>query len=371
MKQLVRNADSRYVEAMNRLSGKNGRQRVVAYVESYEDIFFWSTLLRTLETPSRYFEVMLPSRTTLSKGKKIALSNSLGARLGSCMIACVDADYDYLLQGVTPLSEAVCKNPYIFHTYAYAIENFQCYAPALHNVCVMTTLNDRSIFDFETFLAQYSSVIYPLFIWNVWCYRFGEYKNFSMLDFYHFVRLEQVDLRHPERTLDSLRHLVNAKMARLQKTFPAAKKTYKPLREELQTLGVTPETTYLFMRGHDLFDGVVVPLLNSVCEVLHREREREIRRLANHQVQMQNELAAYQHAVSTVEEMLRRHTNYVSAPLYQRIINDVARLLDRIDHGKAPAVPQHQDFFLGKSTPEQPGSQSPAKVSVPLSKSNS
>ena len=305
MKQLVRNADSRYVEAMNRLSGKNGRQRVVAYVESYEDIFFWSTLLRTLETPSRYFEVMLPSRTTLSKGKKIALSNSLGARLGSCMIACVDADY------------------------------------------------------------------YPLFIWNVWCYRFGEYKNFSMLDFYHFVRLEQVDLRHPERTLDSLRHLVNAKMARLQKTFPAAKKTYKPLREELQTLGVTPETTYLFMRGHDLFDGVVVPLLNSVCEVLHREREREIRRLANHQVQMQNELAAYQHVVSTVEEMLRRHTNYVSAPLYQRIIDDVARLLDRIDHGNAPAVPQRQDFFLGKSTPEQPGSQSPAKVSVPLSKSNS
>ena len=265
----------------------------------------------------------------------------------------------------------MCKNPYIFHTYAYAIENFQCYAPALHNVCVMTTLNDRSIFDFETFLAQYSSVIYPLFIWNVWCYRFGEYKNFSMLDFYHFVRLEQVDLRHPERTLDSLRHLVNAKMARLQKTFPAAKKTYKPLREELQTLGVTPETTYLFMRGHDLFDGVVVPLLNSVCEVLHREREREIRRLANHQVQMQNELAAYQHAVSTVEEMLRRHTNYVSAPLYQRIIDDVARLLDRIDHGNAPAVPQRQDFFLGKSTPEQPGSQSPAKVSVPLSKSNS
>lgn len=355
---------------MNRLSGKNGRQRVVAYVESYEDIFFWSTLLRTLETPLRYFEVMLPSRTTLSKGKKIALSNSLGARLGSCMIACVDADYDYLLQGVTPLSEAVCKNPYIFHTYAYAIENFQCYAPALHNVCVMTTLNDRSIFDFETFLSQYSSVIYPLFVWNIWCYRFGEYKNFSMLDFYHIVQLGQVDLRHPERTLEHLRHLVNAKMARLQKAYPRAKKTYKPLRDELQALGVTPETTYLFMRGHDLFDGIVAPLLDSVCEVLRREREREIRRLATHNVQMQNELSAYQHSVSTVEEMLRKHTTYVSAPLYQRIISDVSHLLEAVDNGNAPAVPQRH-ASLGGETSERPISQSPAKVSSPLSSNSS
>ncbi len=36
--------------------------------------------------------------------------------IGENMIACVDADYDYLLQGTTPLSDEVNNNPYVFHT---------------------------------------------------------------------------------------------------------------------------------------------------------------------------------------------------------------------------------------------------------------
>ena len=57
-------------------------------------------------------------------------------------------------------------------------------------------------------------------------------------------------------------------------------------------LGLTPQTTYLYMRGHDIFDGIVTPLLGGICEMLRREREREIRKLAEHNVQMQNELSA-------------------------------------------------------------------------------
>lgn len=62
--------NSSYISAMNHLGGRNARQRIVAYVESYDDVFFWSNLLRPLETDKYYFEVMLPSRTSLCKGKK-------------------------------------------------------------------------------------------------------------------------------------------------------------------------------------------------------------------------------------------------------------------------------------------------------------
>lgn len=266
MKKLSQHLTSAYIEAMNTLSGKKSRQCIVVYVESYDDIFFWSNLLRPLETDRVYFEVMLPSRTSLCKGKKIALSNDLGERLGRCMIACVDADYDYLMQGATLTSETVCRNPYVFHTYAYAIENFQCYAPALQHVCVMATLNDRHLFDFENFLARYSEIVWPLFVWNVWAYRYGVYKQFSMLDFYHIVQLKEINYYHPEQTLDHLRRLVNAKISRLQAQFPQGKTTYKPLRTEMLNLGLTPQTTYLYMRGHDIFDGIVTPLLGEFAK---------------------------------------------------------------------------------------------------------
>lgn len=240
---------------MNRLGGRHARERIVAYVESYDDVFFWSNLLRPLETDKYYFEVMLPSRTSLCKGKKIALANELGPRLGKCMIACVDADYDYLMQGATLASAEVCNNPYVFHTYVYAIENYQCYAPAMQQVCVMATLNDHHLFDFESFMRQYSQTIWPLFVWNVWCYRYGTYKQFSMLDFYHIVQLGKLNFYHPEQTLEKLRHLVNAKIARLQRQFPQGRSTYKPLRNELLRLGLTPETTYLYMRGQTCATG--------------------------------------------------------------------------------------------------------------------
>lgn len=323
--------NSSYIHAMNQLGGQHARQRIVAYVESYDDVFFWSNLLRPLETDKYFFEVMLPSRTSLCKGKKIALANDLGKRLGQCMIACVDADYDYLMQGVTLASAEVCNNPYVFHTYVYAIENFQCYAPGLQNVCVMATLNDHHIFDFETFLRNYSVIIWPLFVWNIWCYRYGTYKQFSMLDFYHIVQLQQLNFYHPEQTLEHIRHLVNAKINRLQKQFPQGRTTYKPLRDELLRLGLTPETTYLYMRGHDLFDGIVSPLLNLVCEQLRREREREIRHLAEHNVQMQNELSAYQNATASIEDMLRKHTSFSNCAQYQHIQNDVRQLIAQLE----------------------------------------
>ena len=145
--RLKDNINSRYFEAANALKSKQARRRIVAYVEAYDDIYFWRTVLSEFEDDHQYFEVMLPSKANLTRGKKSVLMNFLeGEPLGRDMIACVDADYDYLIQGRTAQSKKVLQSPYVFHTYVYAIENFQCYAPSLHNVCVSVTLNDhRSI----------------------------------------------------------------------------------------------------------------------------------------------------------------------------------------------------------------------------------
>ena len=140
--------NSRYFEAANQLKSKKARRRIVAYVESYDDIYFWRTVLSRFEDDTRYFEVMLPSHQKLERGKKSVLMNFVGEKVGPDMIACVDADYDYMLQGATAQSRRVLNSDYVFHTYAYSIENMQCYAASLHEVCVSVTLNDHRIFDF-------------------------------------------------------------------------------------------------------------------------------------------------------------------------------------------------------------------------------
>ena len=327
-KRLSENLTSLYLGAAQKLKSKTARKKIVAYVESYDDIFFWRTVLDEFEDEHCYFEIMLPSRSTLGKGKKLVLMNRLGPQLGNYMIACVDADYDYLMQDATQTSRLVNRNPYVFHTYVYAIENYQCYAESLHRVCVMATLNDRQVVDFEGFMREYSRIIWPLFVWSVWVYRNDRYRDFTLSEFGTTVSFNELNVYHPELTLDYVRRKVNRKMSWLQRHFPEARKSYGPLKAELLQLGVTPETTYLYIQGHTLFDNVVSPLLIPVCILLRKEREREIKKLAEHEIQRQNELSCYQHSQNSVEEMLKKNVGFKNAPPYQQLRRDLAKLVE-------------------------------------------
>ena len=333
-KRLQDHLSSGYIESANKLRSKKSKKRIVAYVESYDDVFFWRSILKKFENDEYYFEVMLPSRTSLSRGKKSALMNMLGPGLGEYMIACVDADYDWLLQGATEMSRTVCSNPYVIHTYAYAIENYQCYAPNLHTICVMSTLNDRIMIDLNAFMSEYSSIIWPLFVWNIWCYRYNNYSEFTMSDFCEVVTFRDVNPYHPENTLQAVKNRVNKKIAWLQRRFPEGKKTYAPLRAELLNMGLTPETTYLFMQGHSVFENVVMPLLSPVCTLLRKEREREIVKLAEHEIQRQNELACYQHSQAPVDDMLRKNTGFRTSKPYEWLSEDIKRLMEEVGRPK-------------------------------------
>ena len=333
-KRLQDHLSSGYIESANKLRSKRLKKRIVAYVESYDDVFFWRSILKKFENDEYYFEVMLPSRTSLSRGKKSALMNMLGPGLGEYMIACVDADYDWLLQGSTEMSRIVCTNPYVIHTYAYAIENYQCYAPNLHTICVMSTLNDRVMIDLNAFMSEYSSIIWPLFVWNIWCYRYNNYSEFTMSDFCEVVTFRDVNPYHPENTLQAVKNRVNKKIAWLQRRFPEGKKTYAPLRTELLNMGLTPETTYLFMQGHSVFENVVMPLLSPVCTLLRKEREREIVKLAEHEIQRQNELACYQHSQAPVDDMLRKNTGFRTSKPYEWLSEDIKRLMEEVGRPK-------------------------------------
>lgn len=330
MRRLKENVSSRYLEAANQLRSKTARRRIVAYVESYDDVFFWRTVLSRFETGERYFEVLLPSAKTLERGKKSAIMRVLEERVGRDMIACVDADYDYLMQQATEASRKMIGNPYVFHTFAYSIENLQCYAPSLHEVCVAVTLNDHRLIDIAEFMRQYSTAVFPLFVWSIWHYRNSIYNEFSITDFNHVIDMGRFNLRNPYATIANVRRKVGKRIAMLQRRHPEAKESYLRLKSELtDALGVTPGETYLYIQGHHLFDKVVMPVMDKVCSQLIREREMEIRRQAVHNTQMRNELSCYSRSTQDIEQMLKKNVAYVTSGPFQRILKSVEAFLKR------------------------------------------
>ena len=332
--RLKDNITSRYFEAANAMKSKLARRRIVAYVESYDDIYFWRTVLGPFEDEHRYFEVMLPSKLDLKRGKKSVLMNLLKegtqngiSPLGPDMLACVDADYDYLLQGCTPTSQQVISNPYVLHTYVYAIESYQCYAPSLHDVCVAVTLNDHRIFDFDTYFRQFSETIFPLFVWSVWAYRTGNYPQFTLTQLCRICDPSGFTVQHPESSLLNLRRKVQTHVRELQRKFPGNKEAYLQLKSELKTLGVTPQTTYLFIQGHHLFDAIVAPMLTKVCRLLQQERQEEINRARAHNTQKRNEMSCYENSRQDIKVMLKKNTGYILSEPFRRLQDDVRRCL--------------------------------------------
>ena len=100
------------------------------------------------------------------------------------------------------------------------------------------------------------------------------------------------------------------------------------LKKEIQELGITPETTYLYIQGHHLFDSLVTPLMIRICDMLHRERENEIANASIHLTQKSNELKAYNHSTADVVMMLRRNTQFKDAPPFGMIEKDIERILN-------------------------------------------
>ena len=331
MKRLKDNITAGYVTAANKLASKNSRRKIVAYVESYDDVFCWRTVLARFENEKRYFEVMLPTREKLERGKKSALMNVIGENVGPDMIACVDADYDYLLQGSSPTSKKILESPYVFHTIVYAIENYQCYAESLNTVAVMVTLNDHRIFDFVTFMRGYSEAIFPLFVWSVMLYRSGEHSRFSISDFNTTIDLGGFSLQNPEECIEHLRGKCIRKVRWLQQRFPGRKQKYLDTRDDLKRLGVTPQETYLYIQGHHLFDAVVAPVMTKVCNRLRMERESEISRTAVHRTQMHNELSCYENSLADTKQMLKKNMGYMQSPQFLQLQKTIEERIGRKD----------------------------------------
>ena len=230
----------------------NPDQRLVrVYVEGYEDVAFWRGIFDHFQNPYMRFEISVPNRADLPKGKKVLMG--MIPRSSDELILCVDSDFDFLFADRTEQSREVNNARYMFHTYAYATENFLCYAPSLHNVCVKATKNDTRIFDFVRFMHEYSCTIYPLFLWYAYSAQLSSENVFPLIDFKSAVRIGYLDLAdNGEKTLEWLRRNVAKREEMLRKRNPKMIEPMKEFEEQLRGRGLTPENAYLFMQEMEM-----------------------------------------------------------------------------------------------------------------------
>lgn len=312
------------------LPPEDDRKLVRVFVEGYEDVAFWRGIFDHFHNPYLRFEISVPNRDDLPKGKKVLMS-MIGRYPADEVLLCVDSDFDYLFDGSTEQSHDILAADNMFHTYTYATENYLCYAPSLRNVCVKATKNDTRIFDFERFFAAYSTTIYPLFLWYVYSAQLSHENIFTLAEFRASVRLNYVDIRHNgESTLAWLQRNVERRLHSLEENNPDDKLHIETYAERLRPLGVERDNCYLFMHGHTLMDNVVMPVLSAVCDKLRQLSVAKIHQSKVEGIAKKNELQNYTNTLRSIHDVLLDNENYTSCPLYKRLRDDIQRYLDRM-----------------------------------------
>lgn len=304
----------------------DGCRRILAEVEGYEDVAFWRGILDPYESPSLRFDISVPLNKNLAKGKKTLLGGA--AHCHPNHIMCMDSDFDYLFADQTDDARIINSSPYLFHTYTYSTENFLCYAPSLHNVCVKATKNDAKIFDFERFFELYSRTIYPAFVWYAYSAQISTPNIFTLSSFKNTVRLGYLDLENTgANTIEWLERQVARRINALEQEYPLVAERLGEFEQLLHRRGVMPENTYLFMHGHTLMDNVVLVVLEAVCSKLRLLSGNRIRTSGCEGQALINEQSNYTNSLFGVRDALLMNENYKDCFLYKKLQHDIEQFL--------------------------------------------
>ena len=110
--------------------------------------------------------------------------------------------------------------------------------------------------------------------------------------------------------------------------FPKLKDALPETERMLRDLGINDNNTYLYIQGHHLFDLVVSPVVQTVCDILRNEQENDIRDRAVHSEQARTEIACYENSLGKVKMMMKKNTYYQFSPEFQKILADVEKYLE-------------------------------------------
>lgn len=294
------------------LDAKMLRCRAAVHVENKDDILFWSAILKHFRPDDR-FHFVAGSRNEFGH-ETCGVTQCLKYFdfLSKDFFICIDSDYRYLMH-----EREIDVEHFILQTYTYSFENHHCFAGGLNDVCSRVTHLENRVFDFQKFLKEYSNILYDLFIWHLY-FAGSDPSVFSKYEFNKYINLinskpHPVIYNNAARSLDELRMRINKRTEYLGCRYPNA--DLENIRKKYEKLGVTPDTVYLFVRGHNIYD-LISCITKEVCKKILEEEKwnrKNVREAVNNLYKNRN----------NVDLQLKQNIKYGTYMAIRKIEEDV------------------------------------------------
>ena len=176
------------------------------------------------------------------------------------------------------------------------------------------------LFDFKRFLTCFSRIVYELFIWHLYFLRTDPVR-FSKYDFNQYINMTSREslisvCDNGHRVLEELEMKVKRKLAYFERKYPNA--ALENIRKKYEQMGLLPETTYLFLRGHNVYD-MISCLCREVCKMLLKGEKRNRR--------TRGAIAALYNNRRNVDSQLKKNIAYGKYPAIRKIEEDIRQFL--------------------------------------------
>ena len=277
-------------------------------VENPNDIEFWDFTFRKALPNSRleFFPQCYehPSSGTMGKDCVLLLKDHADKEL----VLCIDSDYDYLL-------EHDFRNPFIFQTYVYALENYWSYAEGLKNILEKATNTEGCNFDFVAYFKSYSEVIYQVLICSLYSEKIND-EQLTRKNYGKEIGFNTIKILPVETGLAALSEYIVNFIASLNIDYQG-RTDFNAFKNRLSALGLTKDNAYLFISCHDLFDRVTLPLMKRIGKQILKEKYEQLDDTGD----IKN--AAFARLNNLGNDLKRHNKAFQTHPLFERIISDI------------------------------------------------
>jgi hypothetical protein len=240
------------------------------HIENKNDEVFWGKVLH-VACPGGKFRFISGSRNP-NGNMTCGCTQCLQYKpfLDRHFLIAIDSDYRYLTG-----ESGIDADHFILQTYTYSFENHFCYAQnanrALQRACDSAEPLTAE-FDFRVFLTEYSKLVYPLLVWQLYL----EHINPEVFPKHVFHRLLSLPIggrsleNNGAAILAVLRDRSHKMIRHFRRQYPDADYTWFEAR--CNALGVHRDNAYLYVRGHQLYDCICMQGRKFVS---HRRKAEE------------------------------------------------------------------------------------------------
>ena len=313
-------------------SGFLNKSLIKVMVEANDDIALWQCLVERANGDNAAVEFEVSSVYEVSdtasdgKGELLKLIDDCGQNF----LVAMDSDYDFVACGHNERSTLINNHKFVLQSYCYALENF-CSVPSLIETMITQGSKKGPLPDevrFSDVMATLEKLSYPLLqllVYSKKCALLSD-VNQRLTQLYREISFTGFDGKFDDK-FAAIASYVESQLAEINQLFDVSslQSSAEYQAWQAQIAAKFDCQWYLMMRGHDLLDKVVKPLVKHIAK--KRSGVAFAKLSARQSQDKADKINQFKNSQMDVQQLVDNNIAFDKAAVFPHIISDIQQFL--------------------------------------------